>query len=863
MSVNEEESPEVFIGGVRLFESGRLDHKPADSELTTDIGRLWTLIGKLEDKIKQIEIFHNDPFAATKCGCRAILVTGKDDVPEKLKQPCVCRGSEGIITFQSLSAARSFRKKLYEHKELHPQGLTDLKNNQDGSVELCNICCFNNKQLRSIRNRPRPEEKISDDKGEESSSDVKTDDETEAQGEAVITENQVRAIGMILHTSLEAGLCDEANVIKDAVRGKILNYVKKLITTKVNSVFNDLSKMHLFPERSPDNVKKTINSAVSKLVLNSTDEACVGKVFKWVKKFKTSTIDEVVEAEDDDEEVVRKQPPRVAENGETTDRSEDVHAIVSVAADEPVDATETGMRTLFTEIANTLLVCDNLELVGTTAIGEQTLKSLNQKNVKMTTTFLQLSHEDQEKVKTEYLENNKKVNQAIKFLIGKISVFRKENGMISKEPEKSKSDKRAVNPADVPTKIEVTGQINKFDAAYNTYVNLMDEINDIINDEQIERKRAQFNVIYDRIVPSVENCRKQMKTIAQEFIEWLRVPDMFTSSVKSKLEERAEKEATAYQEWMKLESEVSKIDKTYGFSSQNCGGGGAKLVSETKIKKFYGEEPGHEWQDLYEWLADVERALQSVHDNSSRVYYTIRLLSPNIARFANLKKFRNFKELKNWLIKNYVNDTKILRKWLNGIRSVKPTKFKDIGWYLTHVRGTLKRIQQYCYGKSTLQRRWMNEKNIYTLVKFILDQISVATKRKEYERFTIEVWSKVEEAAEESGVNPTPEEHLEKMDEFLEDVKRYAKTRSLMTDRIEHEELAGVTVTPRNRHEPEESDDNNSKEESWDEDENGSEKEDTEMEEKFIAKCIGCHGHFERSCLATSNDELFCEYCKR
>ena len=74
---------------------------------------------------------------------------------------------------------------------------------------------------------------------------------------------------------------------------------------------------------------------------------------------------------------------------------------------------------------------------------------------------------------------------------------------------------------------------------------------------------------------------------------------------------------------------------------------------------------------------------------------------------------------------------------------------------------------------------------------------------------------------------------------------------------------AGVTVTPKNRHEPEESDDNNSKEESWDEDENGSEKEDTEMEEKFIAKCIECHGHFERSCLATSNDELFCEYCKR
>ena len=97
--------------------------------------------------------------------------------------------------------------------------------------------------------------------------------------------------------------------------------------------------------------------------------------------------------------------------------------------------------------------------------------------------------------------------------------------MISKEPEKSKSDKRAVNPADVPTKIEVTGQINKFDAAYNTYVNLMDEINDIINDEQIERKRAQFNVIYDRIVPSVENCRKQMKTIAQEFLSLIHISE--------------------------------------------------------------------------------------------------------------------------------------------------------------------------------------------------------------------------------------------------------------------------------------------------------------------------------------------------
>ena len=44
MSWKNETSPEVYLGKVRLFNSGKLDRKPADSEMTTDLGELWAFI---------------------------------------------------------------------------------------------------------------------------------------------------------------------------------------------------------------------------------------------------------------------------------------------------------------------------------------------------------------------------------------------------------------------------------------------------------------------------------------------------------------------------------------------------------------------------------------------------------------------------------------------------------------------------------------------------------------------------------------------------------------------------------------------------------------------------------------------------
>ena len=437
------------------------------------------------------------------------------------------------------------------------------------------------------------------------------------------------------------------------------------------------------------------------------------------------------------------------------------------------------------------------------------------------------------------------------------------------KPEKSKPNEEAV---DSPLRIEVLGEISLFDSCYRNYEENVDEIKEIINDKQIASKKALFNVIHDRIRPSVEEVLTRLNEAGKKFCKWLKVRDnlIVTSSVKSKLEERLQKVVNAQSEWGNLAIEVSKIDRKFGFSASkgNFEHGGATLLSKKEIKTFYGEEPGHKWQDPYEWFAEVERQIcRFTNDEEVKVYVVLSHLSPNICRLAKVQNFKTYEELKNWLIQDHVNETKVIKRWKDDLASMKPKKFGDVNWYITHIRGTLKTIKHHCYGKRHLQDRWFSDRNIYSLVKSILDQISFATKRKEYERFIIEVWSKVEEAAEKSGVSPTSEEHLEKLDEFLEDVKRYAKTREQMADRIESLELTGLQIP----HEKEESNDYNSEEE--DEDEAGfenesegeSEKEDAENGENFCEECIGCNGLFSADDLAEYNynyEGWICWSCK-
>ena len=850
MSWKNETSPEVYLGKVRLFNSGKLDRKPADSELTTDLGELWAFIERfiqsgekgMDAEIKEIEIHHRNK---TECNCGAILEKRKDDVPEKLKEPCCCKGSDGIITFKTPRAAEIFRKKIRSHKKMHTQGLKDLnKKNQDGSVSFCDICCFKNKQIRSIRERPGPEEGASDnlDEIEESSSDVETD----IRKETAITENQVRAIGMVLNTSLGECLFDEANVIKEAVRGKIPTEVRKLITNTVNSVFNDLSKKNLFPERSPDNVKKTISFAVSKLVLDSTDEACIGKVVDWVKKFKTNTDDEVSKDDNDDDKKVADDLER-----EQVDAAKAGVRTLLTEIEELV-ATEENLNAQYTGIKAMLLVTKDMDLEASEAVigAEETLKSMIRYENKAMTIFAKLEPEDSARLSENHLTTMATLTDAIKALRNQIKAYKFDHGGSSVEPEKSK---RVVEKEqDLPSKTEIHQDIRRFESCRKSFKDGVNEIQDIINDEDVDENKNEFNIIQTRIKPDLKEAMSTMSELAKRFKKWLRMSGLDVSKeTRKKLEEKVSEELEFSIEWNELGVKIAKVDRKFGHSkSSHEASGLGGILNKIEIEPFYGEEPvpGKKWQNIFEWIKKIEmEVVRMISNKSSQLHEVMKYLSPNIQKIAKAHRpeFKTYEELKTWLIEHHVNEVRIVRELQNRIASVVPKKVKDVEGFILHTRGILASIEEHCESHPRLKESLFSEKNVTALIKFVLGRLSAITKRDEFMAYLL-LWVPFRKKMEADGLVTTPEQELKKMDEQLDHILELAKAHHEHNQRLNENYLNG----PQSQQDQEEFDDDNAREGfedeqseagSENEDERESGEEDAEAKENF---CIKCHSYF-------------------
>ena len=105
------------------------------------------------------------------------------------------------------------------------------------------------------------------------------------------------------------------------------------------------------------------------------------------------------------------------------------------------------------------------------------------------------------------------------------------------------------------------------------------------------------------------------------------------------------------------------------------------LIKES-IEPFYGEEsaPGKEWQNLFEWLKKVEISIcRAVNIKQLQLNQIMNLLSPNIQKIARARQpeFKNYQELKAWLVKYHVNETKIIQDLQNRIATVKAKNIEE------------------------------------------------------------------------------------------------------------------------------------------------------------------------------------------
>ena len=243
--------------------------------------------------------------------------------------------------------------------------------------------------------------------------------------------------------------------------------------------------------------------------------------------------------------------------------------------------------------------------------------------------------------------------------------------------------------------------------------------------------------------------------------------------------------------------------------------------------------------------------VRRINNKPSQLHEVMKYLSPNIQRIAKAHRpeFKNYEELKAWLIEHHVNELRIVKELQNRIASVVPTKEEDLEGFILHTRGVLANINEHCELYPKLRPALLSERNVAALIKFILGEVSRVTERNEIRQWLKQTWNPFKREMLAKDIPVTQEQKLTKMDEYLEEVLEIAKLMVQNEQRITSNQLSG----PQRQQEQEESDDDNSKEGcddeqseagSENEDERESEEEDAENGENFCEECIGCHGLF-------------------
>ena len=783
----------VFLAGLRLYEEGTINRVPTGAGETM-LEKLWVFLlnfvgTSVNNQINKIEVFC--PNDSLGCDCGAIVVKADEEagVAEKLTRACTCRSASAIVYFVDPAAVRVLKANIRDHKKFHSDGIqTQLGiDSVDRSVSFCNVCCFLNRRVWVTTQQPSPRDSDDEDGGELEEDDRATSSE-KSSSTPIVTENQLVAITTILTTVLGASLARQIVALTEGVRGANLSEMYEMVTNGVRELFSNKEIKTLLPVKWPeDKYKSIISKAIAQVVTETTPENSIQKATKWSDLYFQSTTGEVVWTEEiagtEQEEIEIVGSTNNNNNGDNGDGKLMEEVSVPTVREEEVAATEENLDNLYKGVKAVMKVQETMDFdtMDTAAGAEATLKSMKQYKDKITVMFIKLDPavttrrgDDHEKLINDITLKAKMLHAQIQFFNSKT-----ETPKVEKSVEKTtKSDDK-----NLPTKSEIARDLRIFEACNNTLNNSFSETREIVEDDDVEDNKNEFNTINTRVWPKVVRDMATLKELCNRFREWLRMPisEIITKEIRKKLQEKMKEEQQATVEYFRLEDLIALLDRkfSHAIKSYEDGGLSAMLIKEP-IEPFYGEEPvpGKKWQNLFEWLRKVEMSIcKAVNDKQVQLNQIMKLLSPNIQKIARAKQpeFKNYQELKTWLIKHHVNETKIIKDLQNRIATVVPTKMKEIEGYVIHTRGIMVTIQEHCDSNPRLKEKLLSERNVSQLVRFILKQVSHATNRDEFQYYLENTWGEYAEQLAEDGDTPTPTQVLQKVDEHLEKVLKLAR----------------------------------------------------------------------------------------
>ena len=302
-------------------------------------------------------------------------------------------------------------------------------------------------------------------------------------------------------------------------------------------------------------------------------------------------------------------------------------------------------------------------------------------------------------------------------------------------------------------------------------------INRTITDVDIKNNKCGFVRLQKVVQPKAILILKDLAAISNRCNTWLKMEGLTMNSKRTKaLNTVVQDYRRRSSRWHKLDAMIFGVDQEYGFSNPIHDGLVGNPSKNMKIETYWNQEGGKPFQNPLSWARELEeKCLNHYPGQTEKITLALQYMSPTIAAIAKLQKCRTWQGLKDWFLREYLDEGAIANHWQSQIGKIKCSSEADIALYVTQILGVLREIKDSASLKAKLHHKLFSEDNVCAMIKRILTPLSLVTKKQLADKFATEVYAPMADAADERSEKVNMEEVLKKLEERLRQIKSKAK----------------------------------------------------------------------------------------
>ena len=633
----------VIVKGLRIFENIRIDAEPTVPGKPATIWRFFSTLvdGDDQQKIKSICI-RPAPAGPASCSCET-------DGRDRLKTHCRCGdGASGTITFHTADGISALIANLRTHAQNHPHGyLLTQDRGEDGYINFCSGCCLFNRQVLHHKNRVSV-----GDTGQWTLPGDLVD--------KIIEPGRIKAITAILSSMLQGYSCSDVRSLGHAIAGNTMAEAGDKIRDGAARLLRDKSLLanptgeFIFIDWYQQVMTSPL-AEVMGLAYKVTDA-----LFTTCAGFPGTFVEECSKQHAPDQRDALIRGLRVAVSAGATPppassprRPPRQPSPRGQPVSEQTRALETRIEQRLNRMQRLLAdnpVSDLRDRSGSLYVLDALVQRIDRIHGDLSDIFegTEITSELEAKHRPNYQSLTARKNELLCYISAEIRRAGQDLGNVRDHDERSLPPRsyETSREQDLPSGEEIDHETDLI----GQLLHLVDEgesrCREMLDDPEVGRKQHEFLDILQGVIPRGIKQLKDLRKMCTTALKWLKQTNReMTPERRGLLWDRVERVRRAELLWQELALQANSIDRTHGFSQGN-GGAGVSLRRQT-LDPYYGEAEGKPFQNLLEWITDLEdKVLRHFPNQHDKVLHAMDHLSPKISAVAKPHDFRSYQELK-------------------------------------------------------------------------------------------------------------------------------------------------------------------------------------------------------------------------